>query len=345
MKLTDYKKILESCELQNHKWQLKHFSEHKITETIVSDNFKIIEFKKEDSNSYSLRYIIDGGKLIVTGDHGEAVYRWFCNDLTIKELSNMNVHYFNGNCQTSSNGLKKWSSDVAGRTLEDYFQNNFVDKFFENSEIKETIEKEVEHLKKIKELFEELVENSHDELEYTCFVKNSSEVEDLLSDAHEWIYNVGNDIPMSARIHLLGLKLIQKIRDVEESEKTNNKTSILTTLLSSAFKKRRNYKSTSNTLRLDDIISETNISKHEEKIIKKVAKDFVAGALKIVLFFLFIPTVIVGFSYLVVIPNQGVKELLSGNILLVLYKIFSVIFTFIALLVTVWYIGYALSED
>lgn len=90
-----------------------------------------LDWGRPGTSVYFHRYLIVGPVLFVTGDCGDAVYRWSRN-LTWEWLAGLNLDYFAGKCQASEVGrdYKEWDQ----RKATAYVQSLIDDKAAEDYE-------------------------------------------------------------------------------------------------------------------------------------------------------------------------------------------------------------------
>ena len=212
------RKIIEECGLEGHEGQLRNFSNHGIIENELG-NMKVFNFKKPDSRNYSIRYMFDGSRLIVTGDLGTAIYEW-SGEVSLENLAGMNIGYFNGKCEASSEGKKEWKQEDAIIDLDEHFKDNYLESYKEFEENDDITEEYQEKFDRVSEIIEELKSNAEDEISYIAYARES-DIHEIEQDAWEWIYNVGNTIPYRHKLHLLGIKLInRRLNEVKLDGKT-----------------------------------------------------------------------------------------------------------------------------
>lgn len=81
----------------------KHFTEHVLTKVVDAEGIKVFRFAKPDTGIYSQQWIIQGGKLIVTGDCYAAIYQW-SGAVNIPFLANCGIGYFSEKCCADKDG-------------------------------------------------------------------------------------------------------------------------------------------------------------------------------------------------------------------------------------------------
>ena len=185
-----YKDILERCELLEK--NVESFKNHEITIKKYAD-IKVIDFKKQDTSHYYIRYIFDNGKIIVSGDLGTAIYVWNWG-ISLNNFEDIQLDYFNGKCSCSSEGKTSWCGDTAIKALDEHYKDYISD------------DEENGNKEEIKEYFSELKNTAYDKDEYYALARDY----DLEEDAYEWIFDVGNVVPLRHKLHLYGLVAIQR---------------------------------------------------------------------------------------------------------------------------------------
>lgn len=74
---------------------------------------EILSWRSPDSGFYAMKYIAIGGRLIVTGDVGDAIY--YAGADSLAWWSRCDIDYFAGKCVASEygRGYQSWNDDVA----------------------------------------------------------------------------------------------------------------------------------------------------------------------------------------------------------------------------------------
>lgn len=124
--------------IRNH-WFNEHVPRHAVMSDMAAHDLgdiQLLDWRKPGTGIYGVRYILDGGKLMVTGDLGEAVYVWG-GTLTFQSIANMDASYFHSKCEASELGrtYAGWSKDVALYNVEqiakDHMEANGLDESIE----------------------------------------------------------------------------------------------------------------------------------------------------------------------------------------------------------------------
>lgn len=185
------------------------FKDHVAEFERLSDRISVIDWGKPNSSFYYCRYVIDGSRLYISGDIGEAVFR-FTEIVSLEKLSKYDLHYFHSKLSAFCEDKYSFNSDIA------------------QARIKEEIEEVNENL----EVNDEgLVENfgaNAEIINYTdalnslvgesdnCYTKSGWEFEvnqkydelsDYSPDIAEWIFKAGDVIPSRVQGYLIGLKM------------------------------------------------------------------------------------------------------------------------------------------
>lgn len=185
------------------------FKEHMATLKIYKDEneneITVLNWKKPSTSTYYIRYILDRGSLIVTGDMGEAIYQW-SERITLKFLNGCYFGYFAGKCQASEVGrdFKEWNSDLARKRAKEYieeYDDLSWDKFVEAGGDAEFYYQE----------------DWHKWLEVNG--------DDLLGQDHwEWSYSCGLKTHHRCEYHKIGLEMAFKQLEEKSAENIVDKT-------------------------------------------------------------------------------------------------------------------------
>lgn len=98
------------------RWFPTHVAEHRLIGTLDSGRREEMHWHKERTSIYGVRYALEHGTLVVTGDIGDAVYRgWGGVPLTLDWISGLDLHYFASKCTASEygQGYRSWDSTYA----------------------------------------------------------------------------------------------------------------------------------------------------------------------------------------------------------------------------------------
>ena len=150
-------------------------------------DIEVLTWKKPDSSSYMVRYIIYGNTLCVYGDLGEAIYQW-SQAITFEWLSSLDLSYFKGKCQASEVGrdFREWNNNKAIDTLKSFAK----DEYFKWSDFEENGGKD--SLYDVREWEEWLRENGTDVLGENFW---------------EWAFEIGYTINTRCMYHFIGLQM------------------------------------------------------------------------------------------------------------------------------------------
>jgi len=90
-------------------------------------------------------YILRQSTLMVYGDLGEAIYRWYGPDATLRWVSGCDLQYFHSKCMASEDGRQvrnyEWNEDLARKEVFGHFKmyqdckgyQKFIDSNFFNT--------------------------------------------------------------------------------------------------------------------------------------------------------------------------------------------------------------------
>lgn len=192
--------------------EYRHFKKtHQVIEHSNENNIEKLVWKKPGSSNCAVYYLLYGGSLVVLGDLGDAIYKWY-SSINLEWITTCNLGYFSGKCEASEKGRSgnnyDWDEDLAEKELKEIFSDMDLEclpgEIFEGSPKPESNDND--------ELYKLFVENYEWEYElnehsWACFVNNNS-MDKLFfdQDAWEYIFNIGRTIFMRPRLHLEGLQ-------------------------------------------------------------------------------------------------------------------------------------------
>lgn len=142
---------------------------------------------------YSVRYVLDGGKLYISGDLGDAIFQFY-SDVTFDQISSFSLDYFAEKLTASSREKIEFDSDEAVKQLRSWL----------NDLKEEGIEYEHDLMK---DLFFDTRHCSSKEGWSHILSENSHWMSELCSNLYEDFYDVGNTIPRYMEGFLIGLRM------------------------------------------------------------------------------------------------------------------------------------------
>lgn len=168
------------------------FPNHKATYTEHGD-LKVLTWKKDGTIAYSVRYVFDGGRMYVTGDLGEAAF-CFTEKADLHVISQYSLDYFEEKMRAYHGKRRDFDSDQAVARLREW--------------VKQLKENQVEYdHDEMRELFDKARSCSSTD-EWAHAVNSQYEfVSDLDCDYWDWMYGIGDQIPIRLRGYLIGLKM------------------------------------------------------------------------------------------------------------------------------------------
>lgn len=176
----------------------KNFEDHiatisqfaKLAEDDIGNDVEVLTWKKLNSCSYMVRYIVSGNTLCVYGDLGEAIYRWSAN-VTLNWMASLDLSYFAGKCCASEVGrdFREWNEEKALKILREFEQ----EEYFKWSKFEESGGEM--HLYNAEDWKEWLREHGYSVLG---------------EDFYEWAYDAGYQINTRCVYHFVGLQMAMK---------------------------------------------------------------------------------------------------------------------------------------
>jgi hypothetical protein len=189
-------------EMQNVELEIRErwFLNHEAIYTELGD-LKVLDWKQKGTIAYYIRYVFDGCRMYVSGDLGEAVF-CFTEKADVHIQSQYSLSYFESKLEAYSEDRRDFNSEKAVKRLRGWL-----------NELKES-GVEYDH-DEMRELFEEARNCSSKD--YWCHIVNSYDfISDLDPDYWEWMYDIGDEIPLRIQAYLIGLKMAS-----EQLRKTN----------------------------------------------------------------------------------------------------------------------------
>lgn len=177
-----------------------NFKDHVAKLTKVSDSISTLDWRKPGTCFYSVRYVMDGRNLYVTGDLGSAVFNltWTA---TLESFRDVNVEYFHEKLAAVEGENMEFDDDTAKDTLQDFFDEYDEDNNYE--ELLETLKKAVDGCQSNRDWADIVNGELHDD------------IADFDTDYWEWIYEVGEVVPSRVRAYLIGLKMAAEQLEVK----------------------------------------------------------------------------------------------------------------------------------
>ena len=163
------------------------FKYHK-AKIIQEEDIKVLEWRKPGSGYYGVTYIFNGFYMFVSGDLGDAVFR-FTEQARPERIANYPLSYFEEKMTAYHEPAKDFNPDKAKKYLEEMKQEN--EELFPDDTYEELLK---------------LADSCHsvagwvDRLSYDGYM-------DTISDSWEWLPKIGNETPSRVKAYLIGLKM------------------------------------------------------------------------------------------------------------------------------------------
>ena len=177
----------------------KHwFSEHKAKLEKHGD-LEVLTWAREDSGVYHCRYVFDGRKMYISGDIGEAVF-WLTWEASLPSFQNIHIDYFEEKLQAYSGDKRKYNGDLAVKKLKEWRKG-----LLEGGHV--FSEEDVEMFDELFSIAESC--GSKEEWIFECMNDRyySDFISELDHDYWEWMYDIGDEIPLRVYGYLVGLKM------------------------------------------------------------------------------------------------------------------------------------------
>lgn len=180
------------------------FKDHKATLTQHGD-LQVLQWAKPGTGNYYCRYVFDGNKLYISGDIGEAVFclTWKAD---IHSFNDIHVCYFEEKLQAYKGDRSDYRREKAAQRLREWKgELDESGKEYDAEEFQEMINGADSCSNQNEWAYEYVNDKHHD------FIR------DLDCDYWEWIYDIGNEIPIRIVCYLVGLKMAsEQLRTAKE---------------------------------------------------------------------------------------------------------------------------------
>lgn len=187
------------------------FKDHKAVLTKHGD-LEVLNWRKEGTYCYAVRYVFDGDKMYITGDIGEALF-WLTWKADVHSFNGISTDYFMEKMRAFSDERYDFNSKQAKERLEEWKNEILDDKYLDTED-----DDREEFIDTMDELIDE-VDNCNSESMWAGIV-NSESYNDFISeydcDYWEWIYNIGNSVPARIYGYIVGLQMASE--QLKESE-------------------------------------------------------------------------------------------------------------------------------
>lgn len=190
------------------------FKDHKAKVTKNGD-ITILDWKNPNNCNYYVRYVLDGYRMYISGDIGEAVFdlTW---KATIDSFSDINLDYFLSKMSTSSNGKYIYDGKQAKRALLEWKHDIMNDYEFGNDHEKEEFVETMENLM-------DAAVNCDTSEEWLWKYANGEYydfITDYEEDCLEWIGTIGDVIQYHNHAFLVGLKMAaEQLKQIEQNHR------------------------------------------------------------------------------------------------------------------------------
>jgi len=174
------------------------FKDHKATLTKQGD-LMVIDWRKSGTCIFGVRYVFDGRFLYVTGDIGEAVFKFSEKGYLVSQ--DYDLGYFMEKMTACSRPRYQFDSDVALKELDDRINIAKEEHDYENEDDDyEPYPKDA--VKELREIIAECstVESFQHEI-------NQLDLYQFGNEFYEWLPELGSTISGEVRAYLIGLKM------------------------------------------------------------------------------------------------------------------------------------------
>ena len=181
--------------LKNQEKEIREvwFKDHEVKINSLGE-INLLTWGKPGTSCYKIWYVLHEkhGALMVYGDLGEAVYRWY-GAVSFRDIASFDLDYFHGKTCASELGRVsenyEWDEGEAKRMIFEHFKDSMDCKGY----------------KKFKDSF--VSGMLYNKQEFISELNQNNNIDIFGQDAWEWIYGVGNVIPIRCQAHLIGIKM------------------------------------------------------------------------------------------------------------------------------------------
>lgn len=160
----------------------------------------LLTWGKPDTICYKIWYVLHEkhGTLMVYGDLGEAIYRWY-GRLSFHGIARFDLSYFHSKTCASELGRVtenyEWNEEIAESSIFEYFKDG----------------RNCKGYKRFKDSYAS--KTLHNKQEFIAELYQGDSIDIFGCDAWEWVYGAGNVIPIRCQAHLIGIKMaIERIK-------------------------------------------------------------------------------------------------------------------------------------
>jgi hypothetical protein len=163
------------------------FKYHKAN-IIQEEDIKVLEWRKPGSGYYGVTYIFHGFHMFVSGDLGDAVFR-FSEQARPERIANYSLDYFESKMTAYHEPTKDFNPDKAKKYLEEMKQEN--EGLFRD------------------DTYEELLKLADGCNSVSGWLEGLSYGNYLgdIDDSWEWLPKIGNETPSRVKAYLIGIKM------------------------------------------------------------------------------------------------------------------------------------------
>jgi hypothetical protein len=182
--------------MKKEQWQKEikenWFKGHKAT---LKDegSLKILEWRTPDTITFYVRYVFDGCNMYVSGDIGEAVFR-FSQKADPFVLAKYNLDYFEEKLEAFSRTRRNFVADQALEDLEQRIKDH-------GEEGGDPYPEEA-----VKDL-KEIINDCSSQADFHTRIHSEMDLYQFGSEYYEWLPDLGEEIPGEIRAYLIGLQM------------------------------------------------------------------------------------------------------------------------------------------
>ena len=199
------------------------FKDHIANYEEVNERLRVLDWKRTQSSTYRVRYVMDGSYLYISGDLGEAVFNltW---EATLESFQDINLGYFHSKLSAYGDNKKYWDSEEAKDRLQeevDELEKNFVDYGYKTIDDEELIDR-VSLLETMQDIADDCSTSKEWEsrISFEGYDPLFEQLQKYDNDCWEWIFAIGDTIPGRVRAYWIGLKMAFEQLEGDKNERS-----------------------------------------------------------------------------------------------------------------------------
>ncbi|GAB2558319.1 hypothetical protein [Gracilibacillus alcaliphilus] len=180
------------------------FKDH-VAEVRGEKGLQAIYWSRPETSMYSVKYVLSGSNIFISGDTGEAAYSLTC-PATLEEIKDFDLGYFTGKLVAFCDERWDFDSDKARKELNEYWEEHQLGDHYQDShEIYNSVLSAIDESINIKE--------------YRTLIMTVYQTTSMHSDTLEYMWDFGERVPYRLIGYWVGLKMvIEQLLDGDQDE-------------------------------------------------------------------------------------------------------------------------------